>query len=86
MSLTNEQMRKLRYRQTLYHTVNRNADGTPQRWSVNGRVKTWKAIPWRIEVPLKRGLNEYGYLDHLNKAFFCLTEAEAMEKPKAYKT
>jgi len=46
----------------LYHTTNKNKDGSPQRWRVNGKVKTWKTMPDRVKVPLKFGLWETGYL------------------------
>ena len=45
------------------HFKNKNADGTPQRWKVNGKVKTWKRSPERVRVPLKHGLYAYDYLD-----------------------
>ena len=51
-----------------------NADGTKQRFKVNGQVKTWKTRPDEVRVPLKRGLYEYGYLDHDNMGEFSLTE------------
>ena len=44
--------------QTLYHGVARNADGTPQRFRVTGRVRTWARDPGRVEIPTKRGMYE----------------------------
>lgn len=35
-------------------------DGTARQCKVNGRVRTWKRDPNRIEVPIKYGLYEYG--------------------------
>ena len=78
--ITLEQAKALKYRQTLYHTVFRNADGTPQRWRVNGRVKTWVRSPQRVQVPLKHGLYSYDYLTEYDLDLFCLTEAEALEE------
>lgn len=46
----------------LYHTVNRNADGTPQRWRVSGALKLWKRTPGRFRLPLKQGMYNYGAL------------------------
>ena len=62
MSITLEQAKSLKYGDILHHEVNKNADGTPQRWRVNGKVKRWKRSPDRIQVPLKYGLYGYGYL------------------------
>ena len=62
MAITLEQAKSLAYRQTLYHDTHRNADGTAQRWRVNGKVKTWKTRPNDIQIPLKHGLYSYGYL------------------------
>jgi len=61
--ITKEQALKLEYGQVLYHKVQRNADGSPRRWRVNGKVKTWKRSPERFKVPLKYGLYGYDYLD-----------------------
>lgn len=47
-----------------------NADGTPQRWRVNGAPKTWKTRPTDVRVPLKHGLYSFGYLDQNNLADF----------------
>ena len=37
--MTFDEAKNLTYGQILYHTHHRNADGTPQRWRVNGRVR-----------------------------------------------
>jgi len=79
MAITVAQAKNLRLGQTLYHTIHRNADGTPERWRVNGKPKTWKRIPGAVSVPVKRGLREYGYLDAWCMDLLCLTEAEAIE-------
>ena len=75
--ITKEDALKLHHGQTLYCKYDRNADGTPWRWRVNGKVKTWKTRPAHFEVPIKRGLYSYGYLTH-NTDHLCLTEEEAM--------
>lgn len=60
MTLT--QAKRLRIGDVLYHTINRNADGTPQRWRVSGKVKLWKRSPNRVQVPIKNGLRNCDYL------------------------
>ena len=60
--ITIEQAKRLKPGQILYHTKNRNADGTPQRWKVNGKVKTWKTRPDEIRIPVKNGLRNCDYV------------------------
>ena len=62
MSITLEQAKALRYGQILHHVHNKNADGTPQRWRVNGKVKTWKRSPERVQIPVKHGLYSFDYI------------------------
>lgn len=50
--------------------VRMNADGSPQRWRVNGKIRTWKTRPNEFRVPVKRGLWEFGYIDHTNIRHF----------------
>ena len=76
--ITRDQALGLFYRQELYHVTNTNADGSPQRWRVNGKVKTWKRSPERFEVPIKHGLCSYDYLDEDTAHLLCLTEDEAL--------
>ena len=64
MSITLAQAKALNPGTTLYHTINENADGTPQRWRVNGVPKTWKTRPNEVRVPIKHGLRDYDYLTH----------------------
>lgn len=61
-ALTLEQAKALTYRDTVYHREYRNADGSAQRWRVNGKVKTWKRSPKRVQVPVKHGLYDYDYI------------------------
>jgi len=61
--MTLEEAKGLYPGQILHHAHNKNSDGTPQRWRVNGQVKTWKRDPSRVRVPLKHGIWAYGYLD-----------------------
>ena len=59
--ITLEQAKTLRHGTVLHHTINKNADGTPQRWRVSGMPKTWKRDAGRVKVPVKYGLygNDY---------------------------
>ena len=75
--ITLEQAKKLAHGTILYHIENRNADGTPQRWRVNGQVKRWKRDTDRIRVPLKHGLYQYDYLENDGLGFVCLEEEHA---------
>ena len=67
----------LKIGQVLYHTHNINADGSPQRWKVNGHAKNWVRRPDRVEVPLKHGLYNYMYLTERHLDEFCINEKEA---------
>ena len=60
--ITLEQAKNLKRGDILYHTIHKNADGTSQRWKVNGKVKTWKRDPSRIEVPVRHGMYDYDTL------------------------
>ena len=82
MPITLEEAKQLKTGQILYHRSLRNADEGPQRWKVNGMVKTWKRSPDEIRVPIKRGLYEFDYLTEADVAdkIFYLTEEEALEK------
>ena len=62
MTITLDQAKNLNYGQILHHTINKNAGGTPQRWRVNGKIKTWKRSPDRVQVPVKYGLYGFGYV------------------------
>jgi len=48
--------KSLKVGQVLYHASKKNADGTPERWRVSGKIKTWKKNPFRVSFPVKRGL------------------------------
>ena len=64
--ITLEQAKALKNGTILHHVNFKNSDGTPQRWRVNGKVKTWKTWPDRVKVPLKHGLYSYDYLTERN--------------------
>ena len=80
--ITKEQAVNLYHGQVLYHGINRNADGTPERWRVNGKCKIWKTRPDEFRLPLKYGLKTCDYMDHTNSHLLFLTEEEAMDDEK----
>ena len=80
--MTLDEAKGLHYRQTLYDKIYRNHDGTPARWRVNGKVKTWKHDLNRIEIPIKRGLYETHYLTEKTIKDVSLTEEEAKHESK----
>lgn len=75
----------LSYGDVLHHRWARNADGTPERWRINGKVKTWKTRPNDFTVPVKHGLKYFSYITQAEIHHFCTTDKEvykleAMEK------
>lgn len=65
---------------TVLHRVSvKNADGTPQRWRVNGKPKVWKTRPYEVQVPLKFGLKAHDYMDEEILCDFCL-DPEVIER------
>jgi hypothetical protein len=75
--MTQQELRNVKFGDILYCNRFNNADGSPARYKVNGKVRTWKRSPDRIEVPVKRGLYEYGTLTLEHAEWFELTEEEA---------
>ena len=61
-TLTLERAKNLARGTVLHHKNLENADGTPQRWRVNGAPKTWKTRPNEVRVPVKRGLYSFDYV------------------------
>lgn len=76
--MTVDEAKNLTLGKVLYHKTFRNADGTPHRWRVNGKPKTWKRNPNRVRVPLKRGLYEFWELTADNAERFALDEEAAL--------
>lgn len=66
-AITLEQAKLLDYGDMLYSTTARNADGSACRVRVQGKAKTWKRTPDRVEVTAKYGLRGYIHIhaDHL---------------------
>lgn len=74
MAITVEEAKGLKPGDILYHAVNRNADGTAQRWRVNGKVRTWKTRPNEVQVPVKHGMWICAHVDETNLHMMCLTD------------
>ena len=62
--ITKEIALTLKHGQILHHKTTKNADGTPMRVRVNGKVKTWKTRPDDFKIPVKYGLKTCGYVDN----------------------
>lgn len=71
MTITLDQAKALTIGTILHHVSETNADGTPQRWMVNGKVQRWKRDVDRIKIPMKRGLYTFDYLT--NDDLDCVT-------------
>jgi hypothetical protein len=52
---------------TLYDRFNRNSDGTPMRWCVNGQLKRWKRNPNHIRLPLAHGRTDHDAIESLDQ-------------------
>jgi hypothetical protein len=62
----------------IYHTEDRNRDGSPARWRVSGRTKLWKRGPKRFRTPLKHEMHDYGALEPHNCHMFRTEEEWAL--------
>lgn len=80
------QAKNLKVGDVVYPIGYYNRDGTAQRFTVQGKPKTWKRNSERVEVTLKRGLKEFVLLTELCLDEFSLTEPEPIEKPKRCKS
>jgi hypothetical protein len=76
-TITLEQAKELKLGTILYHTINKNSDGSAQRWKVNG--KDWKKDPNRVKIPLKYGMYRYDYLTERELNLFTLEEPEKVK-------
>ena len=66
------QAKNLKHGDIVHHKELKNADGTPARGRVNGKVKTWKRDTSRVSVPMKHGLYNYFYITEDNMQDFTL--------------
>lgn len=41
-------------------------DNTTMKWRRNGKTKLWKTRPTEFSIPVKHGINGYGYITQLN--------------------
>jgi hypothetical protein len=73
-----EEAKALEVGQVIYDNILRNADGTPMKWKVIGKPKTWKGQPNRVQVSLKRSLFQYDLMTENSLSEFSLTEKEAL--------
>ena len=64
--ITIDQAKSLKVGDLVYHSIKRNADGSKQRWKVNGKPKTWVRSRDRVKVPVKHGLYDHDYIDELS--------------------
>jgi hypothetical protein len=78
--LTLEEAKSLRAGQIVFLVGHFNADGTSARWKVNGKVKIWKRDAFRVQVPLKHGLYNHGYITEDNLELFSLIAPESCNK------
>jgi hypothetical protein len=51
---------------TFHHHSATNADGSPARCRVTGRVKTWRTRPDEFRIPVKHGMRNSFYITHDN--------------------
>ena len=69
--MTRAQALALTHGDIVHHKAVKNADGTPARGRVNGKVKTWKTNS-NFRVPMKHGLYDYFYVDQDNYREFTI--------------
>lgn len=60
--LCRENVEELSPGKILHHISAKNADGTPLRGRVNGKVQLWKTRPLEFRVPMKYGLRTCFYV------------------------
>lgn len=80
--ITIDEAKNLRVGDILYHTENKNKDGSPQRWRVNGVPKTWKRSPEKVRVPMKHGLYDFDYLTETDLSLVSMSEEFFIRKFK----
>ena len=61
-----QQAKALKHGDIVHHNDVKNADGSPARGRVNGKVKTWKRDADRVQVPMKHGLYDNFYITEDN--------------------
>lgn len=79
-TLTLDEAKRLSSGTILYHTRHFNKKGEPDRWKVNGAVKTWKRDASRVQVPVKHGLYAHGYVTENDLELVTLDEEFAKDQ------
>lgn len=80
--ITKEIAVSLTHGQTLYHLVEKCADGkTPLRCRVNGKCQTWKTRPDEFKLPVKHGLRTCFYIEGWNATAWTTSEELARGVP-----
>lgn len=74
MKITRENIETLYRGQILHHVTALNADKTPLRARVNGKVKVWKTFPEQFRVPMKYGLRTCFNITDLNAKDWTIPE------------
>lgn len=70
---------KLQYGMELYFSRGNNADGSPQKYRVTGKVRRWKRTPMRLEIPVRRGLRQNARIETNDLPYFFATEEDAVK-------
>ena len=73
-ALTLRQAKDLQLGTILYHRTEKNSDGSPTRWKVNGKAKVWKQDTTRVKVPVKNGMYNYDYITETELSSVSLEE------------
>lgn len=60
--ITKELALTLHIGQELWHSTLKNADGTPSRVRISGKIRVWKTRPDAFLFPVKHGMYAYGYI------------------------
>lgn len=77
--MTLSEAKSLTYHQEIYDRTYRNADGTPARWRVSGKIQTWKKDPKRIKIPIKHGMYDTSYITESNLSNFSIRQIQQMK-------
>jgi hypothetical protein len=64
--ITLAQVKKLDYRDEIYHVTLRDSKGHSLRARVNGKIHLWKTRPTEFRLPMKHGLYDTFDLTHDN--------------------
>jgi hypothetical protein len=82
-TLTLSQVKRLTIGTPLYLLGSYNADGTPMKYKVCGGAKLWKTRPSDFQLPVKKGINNAGFITQDNMHMFSMVEPVAIAKSTA---